>query len=546
MERNGINLVRDKGKEIPALVLESALLHCGAAVSLAYAHADSGTPVVEVFQQTLKDIDHPGGALGYVNDLLEETKDHKVLLHFSSQDKDLQPFTLLCNDKDEPTLVAFLVGDFSEFKAKDGHTLEYMAADEDLGTKVLDLFEKAEEDIPKLLTKLKEPNVTRDLSKLGTGDFLNCTMLANNGEILAFCRPKSPPVKYDWGAASEDPVEVKAAAAEPKAAEPVPEKKLTLKERMEAKKAAAAGGTPVDPPAEPKKEEPKKEEALPPGQHRITEPATGKPLESLADRMRNKKLSNPVGLADKSGDNKTAQALHVVGIPPVFDKEKNRRKWYAQRGATGEVNVDFPDWKTRTTPILVTLDKLQACHSKNSIEEITKKYPVATAEEIKMYSGSQVPLTKKVEEPAAAAAVSEKPAFSNVIPPEHKAQLRERLLKKPTIVALVDKKGQSIADPTFLPAMEDKTPLWTESLGLPNIHAADWWKTEQFFDMGAYSMITLATAAAQYKLLWLKSEAALMQAKGESLPGTATGVAGTEAKLSLSERMALKKHGKAA
>jgi len=534
VDQKRLTLVRDKGKEIPALVLESAILNCGAAISVAYAHADNGTPVVEIFQSSLRDVDHAEGALGFVKDILEETKDHKIVVHFSAIEDD-QPYVILNNEAKEPTLVAFMIGDFSEHDGK-GKVPEAVEAETYLTPKILELYEHAEDDIPKLLGKLKEPTVTRDLNKMGSGDFLNCTLLASNGELLGFCRPKSPPIRYDWGSASGDLDEHKAAAPPPKPAAAPDPKSMTLAERLAAKKKAKAeGAEPPPPPAEPKKE---KVTEVSPGQH-VIEPATGKPMESLADRLKAKK---------EAKEGTLPATLHVVGIPPVFDKAKNRRKWFSQRGMTGEVNIDFPDFQTRTNPILVPLAKLQACHGKLTVEEITKKFPIATPEELKKYSGTQpAPTQEQKTETSTSVPATPPKADVVVISAAHRQNLKEKFLSKPKIVALVDKKGNSTDDPAFLPAMEDKGSSWTEAIGLKDIHAADWWKKEEYRDMGSYSLDTLASAAFDYKMLWLKSESQLAKLKGGALPNSAAGVGGTETKSStLAERLAAKKAAKAA
>ena len=570
MDHKGITLTREKGKDVPALVLESALLHCNAMVSVAFAHAPDGKPTIELMDQNLKEVTHPQGALGYVKDLLEETKDYKILLHLSNDPKDAQPFTIL-SDEGIVMLVASLVGDFSEHKETDGHSVEYIEADDYLTPKILDLFEKADDDVPKLMQKLREPNITRELGKMGEGEFLNCTVLASNGDMLAFTRPKSPPLKYEWGSASCDLNEHQAAATATEKKETVVEPvKLTLKERLAAKAAAKAAdgtGKPDGTPGtkSPPGTTPAETKPIPDGGPTIPDgkPATGTPLADLKARLLAKKGVPVVDTARSKETQATnnpalaADPYRLVDIPVTFSKERLKRNWFAARGPSGEVNIDFPDWKHRQGQIVVPTSRIAALHKNLDMAEIMKRYPIASPADITRLKGGAMAMKSTTQTSVPAVAHAQGSTVPGFISPEAKEKLHSRVFSQPHVIAVVAKNGQNILNPDFLPQMEDKLPQFWQSLGLPNVNASDWWKHREYMDVGKEDISSLAKIAFDEKMNRCRQEKRIIELEariinlqggvkpeGESLPAGPpwTPATTTEpAKLSLKERMALKK-----
>lgn len=524
MQSKEVILVKEPGKDIPEKAIEMFLLHHGAMFSAAIAEVEDGRPRVSTLSVPLKDSKHPKGALGDVMEVLSDLTDTKAVLCFSSEEIDPQPHSMLVNDKAEDALVAFLDGNFEEpGRDTDGHSHSYVEANDYLQTKILALAETCDDDVVKLIARITDPNNSKELSKMGQGERMCCVMFANNGDAKAFHRPPNVLVKYDWGTASHDVEAVDKVEAKPEpvaAAAPAPAKSSSLFDRAKSKLSGSSAAPPTvgtgTTDASPSKLNATPEKPLTWKEKAELKKKGAEPLKTMADIGAAK-----AGIVDKSTVAGPAQGtvnLRVVKIPQPIEL-KNRRKFVQKRLPSG---VEMPVGWEKLTEMVVPLEIIAKIYPKQTAVELMAKYPPYVPP---VAGTSSVPsIAQKHAAPAAAAAstvaAEDMPVF---IPAEHKANLENRFFKKPRTIALMSKDGKNIDDPTLTPAAEDKVPPFWQSLGMPSLESTFHFKSQDFHEMGSYSLNAVARAAFDYKANLIK---ALRRIKELEAKGTVGDVAG--------------------
>ncbi len=505
MDHKVVLLVREAQKDIPDVVLETALLNHGAYFSAATTEVVEGRPTVTSFGFALKDSKHTQGALGEVKDVLEATKETKTVLCFSNEELDPQPFSLIVNEKSEDELVAFLDGDFSE-KGRDneGHSDEYVEANDYLSSKVLTIYEAQDNDVPKTMTALEGPNLSKELGKIGNGEENILMLVGSNGKVQAFNRPGTKLVRYDWGFASHDLDMAKNVEVKPPEAKKEEPKVLTMKEKIAAKRAAAGAPAAASVPA------------VSQTQKTNATPAKLNDTTLMKEKLEAARLKREGGTPTEGKTHeltKTAQGWRIVKVDPSI-ATKNLRGFLQKRFPGGSIPTGLPWEKLKGKDIVVQLSKLKEIYPGKTIEKLMEEYPEADTATVKttlelmgIGGPGDKPAATPADQPQPDAHPDNKgkptPASDQpvVIPPEHKKNLEDRFFSKSRVVALIkDRKDQNIMDPALTAMVEDKMPEFWEGLKkLPNLESTFHFKSQDFQEMGTFSLNTLATAAFNYK-----------------------------------------------
>lgn len=111
--------------------------------------------------------------------------------------EDIQPFTILTDDKENPLLAVLLDGAFERHVEDNGHTPEYNAAFEYLHDRMTDLYAIAHGDLGKVMDLMRVPRFIKELTAV-IGEGNSVTMLAATGEIMSF-GPVKDIRKEPWG-----------------------------------------------------------------------------------------------------------------------------------------------------------------------------------------------------------------------------------------------------------------------------------------------------------------------------------------------------------
>ncbi len=192
----GIVIVGYEGKDIPQEYRDRVAkreLRC-----LGIAMVKDGQIIVE---RRNGSIDAEG--IKQIQDAIKEEKvfhlgEYPVSFNLS----DMQPFVLATNKDEEPILVAFLEGDFSNsLKKNSSHLDVWHAAVEGIQPTVEQLHRLCKGNIDDIVKELKDEAVASKIESLITSTG-SVTFLAVNGDIWSHSRGKQLH-EFDWGAVSE-------------------------------------------------------------------------------------------------------------------------------------------------------------------------------------------------------------------------------------------------------------------------------------------------------------------------------------------------------
>jgi hypothetical protein len=195
-------LRRDAGHAIPAAILTPLLARYNSYVGIAMADGEA----VKVTRLTKSDKWAP--KIEDIQGFDVKFKDRGVMYVFGNITDDLinnseiQPYTVLMNDKNDPQLVAFLDGNFSEFeKPGSVHYGQSLVIEKEISPKIEKLFKGVDKDVSKLMEEeLTDPDLGKKFVNTMLGDRGAIVFLsADDNEISYIVEGDVTNKKYDWG-----------------------------------------------------------------------------------------------------------------------------------------------------------------------------------------------------------------------------------------------------------------------------------------------------------------------------------------------------------
>lgn len=139
----------------------------------------------------------------------EKFKDRGMLMGFGNydagfRDEDIQPFTVLKDDKDASQIVAFMCGQYPGFVlAGKNESPESRFADISLTAKIAELHELSDKQLPKTLNMLQKPLIQNTITQSAVGDSVVVLMAKKGkdvGEVLIYPKDHtSKPTESEWG-----------------------------------------------------------------------------------------------------------------------------------------------------------------------------------------------------------------------------------------------------------------------------------------------------------------------------------------------------------
>lgn len=279
-------VVREKGQSLPQPFLEAVFKEDLTHMSLAAGTGNSDEPLI--LDQMAFDTDNPAPTIEQVLETDKALKDVVVVYRFGNvaglSDTDVQPYTVLVDTENNPTVMLFAAGDFNTF-AEPASTFseEFMASNKYIIPKLKKIYANCGQDLSKFYNELNDPMTKMELTNCITGSGA-LTLLVKDHTLMTFDK-QSGGSQFPWGWVSNT---YGYTEAPPKAAEPAPVKsavKSMFGNRKGLSKAIASTEpvTPIKPPVpdtavpppevKPEKVEGPKE----PGEteHKLVEPPPG-------------------------------------------------------------------------------------------------------------------------------------------------------------------------------------------------------------------------------------------------------------------------------
>lgn len=138
-----------------------------------------------------------------IEEINDAFKDNEMFMMFMNypekfKEEDLQPFTLLKNDKGSPVLVGFATGKFNNFiPSGSDHSNEYFMFNRWLIPKLNRIYEDKGKDIAKMMAELNDPIVKQDFDNICTAGG-SLILLAGNGQMHTTLNEENRR-KFVWG-----------------------------------------------------------------------------------------------------------------------------------------------------------------------------------------------------------------------------------------------------------------------------------------------------------------------------------------------------------
>jgi hypothetical protein len=197
---NGVSIVREKGKLIPAdylALLEkdhkagfSTTIVAPSGVKLWVRKSMGAFPAKEADEMQKHD--------GF--------KDKTIVVHYAHSnstllEEDLQPFVLVENEDNTPVLAVLLDGDFSGFAdEKSSHTAEALCVQKAIAPRIEKLIRLTDGDLDKIMDELADAVTAQDWANFMLGSRGSILVLCSNGRIQTITvEGDTSCKKFDWG-----------------------------------------------------------------------------------------------------------------------------------------------------------------------------------------------------------------------------------------------------------------------------------------------------------------------------------------------------------
>lgn len=218
---NKVIVVREKDSAIPQPFLEAVFKQSLTHMSLAAFTGNDDEPLV--LDQMAFDADNVPPTVEEVLATDKDMKDVVMVYRFANteglNETDVQPYTVLVDKEDNPTVLMFLSGDFNSYaEPASTYSEEYMASNKYIIPKLKKIFANVGQDLDKFYGELNDPMTKTELTNCITGSGA-ITLLVQGHTLMTFDK-QSGGSQFPWGWVS-DPygyteTPPKAAAPEPK------------------------------------------------------------------------------------------------------------------------------------------------------------------------------------------------------------------------------------------------------------------------------------------------------------------------------------------
>lgn len=408
--------------------------------------------------------------------------------------EDMQPFVLLKDDKGAPTLVAFITGNFDPVESDFSEV--FNAVQDKLEPHVLGLFEKDNNDITKLMARLKLKHMDKEFTGLIGKSSVSICLASSTADIVTFSsNPNAAAQAWGW-TSGEVPPHVEA------------------KDDDDLFATGEAGAIPEV--VEPKKDDDDlfEGDAKPnDGQHKtdVKPAALNKKLPPHLQAAADKKaaLANGSAKEEKPVTEATKKVEQLFQGKPVkegfevvtFTVEQMKDQKIKQQVIINRCGNLFKGWR-EAKEFLAPMKNKPA----RSLQELGDKLKSGTTAQ------APEPDTKTTTEatPKADPASTPQPDVVEpghkppVIPAKHLPQLEQVLAKMPAH-AFMDVHGDEITNPDVLPSLDSKYPDFALALGLPGMAATIPWSFDDYERIGSNSLPALTRCALDTKVAWVKN-----------------------------------------
>lgn len=448
-DTKSVIIERNKGAKIPEDMLKLASSACNSCFGYALG---TGTKV-HMERAPMVDMEF----LNMVNDDDEFQKQNSVfyLGKYPATKGELkgdmiQPFVLLSDKDDNPMLVCFLAGDFSQFREdKSEYPDEFFAVKKRLGEKVRQFGDMLGGDIKRVIGELSRPVAREEIGGLIGEQGGKILLLSNTGDLVSYTKDKTGTNReFPWGRVTDSfgfgktPDNVKKSETPPPAG--IVQKTLSKLEQFRLnKKLGLPGATQTPSPA-------------------VTEPATATPAEGdVAAPINNTTPSLP------------KQELVMIAAPIKWSKNQKRDFYNKHFGMCPE---GYNSGARMASDILLKTSSLRLVQDWKTVSPDTaiisfhqadkKSAPVTTTTTTLL-----IPLLNK----------------------EQDAALRDKF------IATLDAHSKKMPDPHQMQDMESKVPTFCERAGI-NLEDTFSWSFSTLMKLGNdASMEALALYALQLK-----------------------------------------------
>lgn len=464
MKQTGLTIVRGENLKLPDDFLAKGLAENKTSISYAAIGGKEGQIVVRknigqfTLEQAKEMLEHPH--------LISK----KLFIHLGNDPSvlnadDVQPFTILSNDKGKPVLVAWLNGDFSNYK-QEGQTEsgEARCVKLDVIPLVTKAFKLGDNDLHKTIAELGDTTWAHIFANMMVGPEGSITLLAATGDTCSFL------VEGETSSGEVNGCWVSNTYAEGQQAGPVDD----LADEFGEAPAAAPTAKPLAPaiPETPAQAPEKPGHGLPGHDvHKAKAPALPQPGPGAATSGAPASVREPM----------TPETWLTIRVPPGIRPDK-KAKWFRHRtpeGWSGKIagattlslqykdcNKEFMNEYLVQNGIKSLADVVKpsaAIPASAGVPKVTEKgFPARASEpETKPAEPAQKP-------PAIPEVPAGDPAVTDIPQPVFSPAAVIKLLnfmKDPAIKAAYDKYGEVIAHPGGLEKMEAKLPSLEKQFG---------------------------------------------------------------------------------